>query len=181
MGYHSCLWLDFVSRRICRHRYSRHGPAGASNQRGPGRWVCAPVIRLDIMDGVDGGCAVGGGPGFVGIPPYLVRQAQVPFPGEFIPPALLSPRLPERSGPQPPPECPQRPPRMGVEAFQALSRGGGGGGLPKTPGNRRSDALLRSRTGEGVPPSVNYKLEMRQKSGCRPAQMGRIKLALTPL
>ena len=50
------------------------------------------------MDGVDGGCAVGGGPGFVGIPPYLVRQAQVPFPGEFIPPALLSPRLPE-SGP----------------------------------------------------------------------------------
>ena len=40
------------------------------------------MIRLDIMDGVDGGCAVGGGPGFVGIPPYLVRQAQVPFPGE---------------------------------------------------------------------------------------------------
>ena len=37
---------------------------------------------LDIMDGVDGGGAVGGGPGFVGIPPYLVRQAQVPFPGE---------------------------------------------------------------------------------------------------
>ena len=37
---------------------------------------------LDIMDGVDGGCAVGGGPGFVGIPPYLARQAQVPFPGE---------------------------------------------------------------------------------------------------
>ena len=46
---------------------------------------------LDIMDGVDGGCAVGGGPGFVGIPPYLARQAQVPFPGECIPPALLSP------------------------------------------------------------------------------------------
>ena len=41
------------------------------------------MIRLDIMDGVDGGCAVGGGPGFVGIPPYLVRQAQVPFPGEL--------------------------------------------------------------------------------------------------
>ena len=40
------------------------------------------MIRLDIMDGVDGGCAVGGGPGFVGIPPYLVRQAQVPFPEE---------------------------------------------------------------------------------------------------
>ena len=37
---------------------------------------------LDIMDGVDGGCAVGDGPGFVGIPPYLARQAQVPFPGE---------------------------------------------------------------------------------------------------
>ena len=33
------------------------------------------MIRLDIMDGVDGGCAVGGGPGFVGIPPYLARQA----------------------------------------------------------------------------------------------------------
>ena len=49
---------------------------------------------LDIMNGVDGGCAVGGGPGFVGIPPYLARQAQVPFPGEFIPPAL-SPRLPD--------------------------------------------------------------------------------------
>ena len=40
------------------------------------------MIRLDIMDGVDGGCAVGGAPGFVGIPPDLVRQAQVPFPGE---------------------------------------------------------------------------------------------------
>ena len=38
---------------------------------------------LDIMDGVDGGCAVGGGPGFVGIPPYLARQAQVPFPEEL--------------------------------------------------------------------------------------------------
>ena len=37
--------------------------------------VCAPVIRLDIMDGVDGGCAVGGARGFVGIPPYLVRGA----------------------------------------------------------------------------------------------------------
>ena len=64
---------------------------------------------LDIMDGVDGGDAVGGGPGFVGLPPYLARQAQVPFPEEFIPPALLSPRLPD-VGPQPPPECPQRPP-----------------------------------------------------------------------
>ena len=40
------------------------------------------MIRLDIMDGVDSGCAVGGGPGFVGIPPYLARQAQIPFPGE---------------------------------------------------------------------------------------------------
>ena len=50
---------------------------------------------LDIMDGGDGGCAVGGGPGFVGIPPYLARQAQVPFPLECIPPALLSPRLPD--------------------------------------------------------------------------------------
>ena len=38
---------------------------------------------LDIMDGVDGGCAVGGAPGFVGIPPDLVRQAQVPFSGEL--------------------------------------------------------------------------------------------------
>ena len=36
----------------------------------------------------------GGGPGFVGIPPYLARQSQVPFPEEFIPPAL-SPRLPD--------------------------------------------------------------------------------------
>ena len=72
-------------------------------------WTSSGVIRLDIMDGVDGGCAVGGAPGFVGIPPYLVRQAQVPFPGEFIPPALLSPRLPD-VGPQPPPECPQWPP-----------------------------------------------------------------------
>ena len=33
-------------------------------------------------------------PGFRGDPPYLVRQAQVPFPGECIPPAL-SPRLPD--------------------------------------------------------------------------------------
>ena len=76
-------WLDFVSRRICRHPYSRHGPAGGSKRRGPRRCVCAPVIRLDIMDGGDGGCAVGGGLGFVGIPPYLVRQAQFPFPGEL--------------------------------------------------------------------------------------------------
>ena len=41
---------------------------------------------------------MGGGPGFVGIPPYLVRQAQVPFPGEFIPPALSPP--PTGVGPQ---------------------------------------------------------------------------------
>ena len=56
---------------------------GRLEWRGPGRCVCAPVIRLDIMDGVDGGCAVGGAPGFVGIPPDLVRQAQVPFSGEL--------------------------------------------------------------------------------------------------
>ena len=49
---------------------------------------------LDIMDGVDGGCAAGRRLGFRGDPPDLVRQAQVPFPGECIPPALLSPRLP---------------------------------------------------------------------------------------
>ena len=30
---------------------------------------------------VDGGCAVGGGPGFVGIP-HIWPEAQVPFPGE---------------------------------------------------------------------------------------------------
>ena len=41
--------------------------------------------------------------------PHIWSEAQVPFPGEFIPPALLSPRLPD-VGPQPPPECPQRPP-----------------------------------------------------------------------
>ena len=49
----------------------------------------------------------------------------------------------------------------------------GGTGIAENPGNRRSDALLRSRTGEGVPPSVNYKLEMRQKSGCRPEMSNR--------
>ena len=66
--------------------------------------------------------------------------------------------------------------RMGVGALPGAfpGKGGGGGpGLPKTRGNRRSDALLRSRTGEGVPPSVNYKLEMRQKSGCRPEMSNR--------
>ena len=71
---------------------------------------------LDIMDGVDGGCAVGGGPGFVGIPPYLVRQAQVPFPGEFIPPALLSPRLPD-CGSSTSAGMPSAASRMGVEAL----------------------------------------------------------------
>ena len=74
------------------------------------------MIRLDIMDGVDGGCAVGGAPGFVGISPYLVRQAQVPFPGECIPPALLSPRLPD-VGPQTSAGMPSAASRMGVEAL----------------------------------------------------------------
>ena len=48
---------------------------------------------------------MGGGPGFVGIPPYLSRQAQVPFPEEFIPPALLSPRLPDVGQTKPPPDA----------------------------------------------------------------------------
>ena len=74
------------------------------------------MIRLDIMDGVDGGCAVGGARGFVGIPPYLVRQAQVPFPGEFIPPALLSPRLPD-CGSSTSAGMPSAASRMGVEAL----------------------------------------------------------------
>ena len=91
------------------------------------------MIRLDIMDGVDGGCAVGGGPGFVGIPPYLARQAQVPFPGEFIPPALLSPRLPD-GGSSTSAGMPSAASRMGVEALPGafLGKGGGGLGLAKT-------------------------------------------------
>ena len=86
---------------------------------------------LDIMDGVDGGCAVGGAPGFVGIPPYLVRQAQVPFPGECIPPAL-SPRLPD-VGPQPPPEMPSAASRMGVEALPGAFPWKGGTGIAENP------------------------------------------------
>ena len=54
---------------------------------------------LDIMDGVDGGCAVGGGPVFVGIPPYLARQAQVPFPDEVKNCANLRACLPGRWSP----------------------------------------------------------------------------------
>ena len=90
------------------------------------------MIRLDIMDGVDGGCAVGGGPGFVGIPPYLVRQAQVPFPEEFIPPAL-SPRLPD-VGPQTSAGMPSAASRMGVEALPGAFPGKGGTGIVENPG-----------------------------------------------
>ena len=116
--------------------------------------------------------------------PHIWSEAQVPFPGECIATGAVSPptgcwvlnlRRNALSGLQNGRRGPSR-------RFSGGGKGGGGGpGLPKTRGNRRSDALLRSRTGEGVPPSVNYKLEMRQKSGCRPAQMRRIKLALTPL
>ena len=83
--------------------------------------------------GVDGGCAVGGGPGFVGIPPYLARQAQVPFPLECIPPALLSPRLPDCGGPQTSAGMPSAASRMGVGPFQALFRGRGGTGIAENP------------------------------------------------
>ena len=78
-----------------------------------------------------GGCAVGGGLGFVGILPYLARQAQVPFPGEFIPPAL-SPRLPEWASTSA--GMPSAASRMGVEALPGAFPGKKGPGLPKTPG-----------------------------------------------
>ena len=89
------------------------------------------MIRLDIMDGVDGGCAVGGGPGFVGIPPYLARQAQVSFPGEFIPPAL-SPRLPD-VGSSTSAGMPSAASRMGVEALPGAFPGRGGAGIGENP------------------------------------------------
>ena len=85
---------------------------------------------LDIMDGGDGGCAVGGGPGFVGIPPYLARQAQVPFPLELIPPAL-SPRLPDVG--QTSAGMPSAASRMGVEALPGAFPGKGGTGIAENP------------------------------------------------
>ena len=93
-------------------------------------WAGHGLDGLDIMDGVDGGGAVGGGPGFVGIPPYLARQAQVPFPEEFIPPAL-SPRLPD-CGPSTSAGMPSAASRMGVEALPGAFQGKGGPGLVKT-------------------------------------------------
>ena len=92
------------------------------------------MIRLDIMDGVDGGCAVGGAPGFVGIPPYLVRQAQVPFPGECIPPALLSPPPTGLWVLKPPAGMPSAASRMGVGALPGAFPWKGGTGIAENPG-----------------------------------------------
>ena len=109
---------------------------------------------LDIMDGVDGGCAVGGGPVFVGIPPYLVRQAQVPFPGEFIPPALRSPRLPD-VGSSTSAGMPSAASRMGVEALPGAFPWKGGDRDCRKPGEI-ADLTLSSGRGPGrVSPQVS--------------------------
>ena len=59
-------------------------------------------------------------PGFRGDPPYLVRQAQVPFPLECIPPAL-SPRLPD-CGSSTSAGMPSAASRMGVESLSQKSK-----------------------------------------------------------
>ena len=112
--------------------------------------------------------------------PHIWPEAQVPFRGEFIPPAL-SPRLPD-CGSSTSAGMPSAASRMGVEALPGAFPGKRGRDCRK-PG-KIADLTLSSGRGPGrmsPQPSVNYKLEMRQKSGCRPAKMRRIKLALTPL
>ena len=120
------------------------------------------MIRLDIMDGVDGGCAVGGAPGFVGIPPDLVRQAQVPFPGSAFHRRCCLPAY-QMWVLKPPPECPPPASRMGVEALPGAFPGKGDRDCRK-PGEI-ADLTLSSGRGPGRVSS----------------QMRTIKLALTPL
>ena len=104
------------------------------------------------MDGVDGGCAVGRRPGFRGDPPYLVRQAQVPFPGECIPPAL-SPRLPEWASTSA--GMPSAASRMGVEALPGAFPGEKRTGIAENPG-KIADLTLSSGRGPGrVSPQVS--------------------------
>ena len=97
--------------------------------------------------------------------PHIWPEAQVPFPLEFIPPAL-SPRLPNCGGgvPQTSAGMPSAASRMGVEAlpgaFPAPFRGKSDRDCRKTRGNRRSDALLRSRTGEGVLPNAQNQVDV---------------------
>ena len=87
--------------------------------------------------------------------PHIWPEAQVPFPLKFIPPALSPPPTGLwGGGPQASAGMPSAASRMGVEAlpgaFPAPFRGKSDRDCRKTRGNRRSDALLRSRTGEGV-------------------------------
>ena len=64
-------------------------------------------------------------------------------------------------GPQTSAGMPSAASRMGVGALPGAFPGKEGGpGLPKTRGNRRSDALLRSRTGEGVPPNAQNQVDV---------------------
>ena len=100
-----------------------------------------------------------------GVPP-IWSEAQVPFPLEFIPPAL-SPRLPDcgssnlrrnaLSGLQ---NGRRGPSRRLSGAFPAPFRGKSDRDCRKTRGNRRSDALLRSRTGEGVLPNAQNQVDV---------------------
>ena len=142
MGYHSCLWLDFVSRRICRHRYSRHGPAGGSNQRGPGRWVCAPVIRLDIIRSDPAGHHGWGGrwmrcgrrPGFRGDPPISGPTGAGPVSGGVHSTGGCCLPAYRRVWPSTSAGMPSAASRMGVEALLGAFPGKGGGpGIAENP------------------------------------------------
>ena len=99
------------------------------------------------MDGVDGGCAVGGAPGFVGIPPYLVRQAQVPFPvGVHSTGAAVSP--PTRCGSSTSAVMPSAASRMGVGALPGAFPGKRGDRDCRKPGEI-ADLTLSSGRGPG--------------------------------
>ena len=86
-------------------------------------------------------------PGFRGDPPYLVRQAQVPFPGEFIPPALSPP--PTRCGSSTSAGMPSAASRMGVEALPGAFPGKGRGGTHRDCRKPREIADLTLSSGRG--------------------------------
>ena len=88
--------------------------------------------------------------------PHIWSEAQVPFPGECIPPALLSPRLPD-VGASTSAGMPSAASRMGVEALPGAFPGKGEGGDRdcRKPGEI-ADLTLSSGRGPGrVSPQVS--------------------------
>ena len=91
--------------------------------------------------------------------PHIWPEAQVPFPLEFIPPALSPPPtgLCVGGGLKPPPECPQRPPEWAYRPFQAPFRRLSGGRVTGTAGKPGEIADLTLSSGRG-PGRVSSKM-----------------------